>query len=87
MPARFARCGGTPTSSRSAARCVQLHVYDAGHHANSVDERITHVELDARSFLGDTGAAASGRDLAPAFAPALGASGLLGCQTAVHGST
>ena len=27
-------------------RSVQLHVYDAGHHANSVDEKITHAELE-----------------------------------------
>jgi dipeptidyl aminopeptidase/acylaminoacyl peptidase len=27
-------------------RSVQLHVYDAGHHANSVEEKITHAELE-----------------------------------------
>ena len=30
----------------SRGRSVQLHVYDAGHHANSVDEKIVHAELE-----------------------------------------
>lgn len=29
-------------------RSVQLHVYDAGHHANSVDEKITQAELELK---------------------------------------
>ena len=32
-------------------RAVQLHVYDAGHHANSVDERVAQIEL-MLDFLG-----------------------------------
>jgi dipeptidyl aminopeptidase/acylaminoacyl peptidase len=28
-----------------SGRTVQLHVYDAGHHANSVDEKVAHAEL------------------------------------------
>jgi dipeptidyl aminopeptidase/acylaminoacyl peptidase len=31
---------------KDRGRSVQLHVYDAGHHANSVEERITQVELE-----------------------------------------
>ncbi len=29
-----------------SGREVLLHVYDAGHHANSVDEKIQHAELE-----------------------------------------
>jgi dipeptidyl aminopeptidase/acylaminoacyl peptidase len=35
-------------------RSVQLHVYDAGHHANSVDEKITQAELEL-DFLAANG--------------------------------
>lgn len=31
---------------RAGGRLVQLHVYDAGHHANSVHEKITQAELE-----------------------------------------
>ncbi len=31
---------------QARGRSVRLHVYDAGHHANSVDEKITHAELE-----------------------------------------
>lgn len=30
---------------------VQLHVYDAGHHANTVDEKITQAELELRFLI------------------------------------
>ncbi|MEO8329578.1 MAG: prolyl oligopeptidase family serine peptidase [Candidatus Nanopelagicales bacterium] len=37
---------------RKRGRTVQLHVYDAGHHANSVDEQIQHAELEL-AFLAE----------------------------------
>ena len=36
---------------------VRLHTYDAGHHANSVDERILHAEL-MLEFLAEQGVVA-----------------------------
>ena len=36
--------GTTPTAP--STRALQLHVYDAGHHANSVAERVLQAELE-----------------------------------------
>ena len=41
-------------------RSVQLHVYDAGHHANSVEEKITQAELELE-FLAAHGVIVSPR--------------------------
>ena len=42
-------------------RSVQLHVYDAGHHANSVAERVVQAELELE-FLAAHGVVASPQD-------------------------
>ena len=37
---------------RASGGDVRLHVYDAGHHANAVDEQLVHAELEL-AFLAE----------------------------------